>query len=177
MMTDQQRIKEIIILTASYFRQTISAPVLEMYVDDLIDLPADRVINAYKTFRRDPKNKTCPLPSQIRDIVMPAKTPESSARDDAARIQQAIVKYGYSNPLEAESFLGSKVWAVVQSFGGWNYICTNHGVNIDPTTFYAQARERLGDVHKHDFGYNDKQLTSHQENELIDSQAFQDREL
>lgn len=145
-MNDIQKLKEAIILSASYFRQTISPAILEMYVDDLIDLPIDAVIESYKTYRRNQKNRTMPLPAQIRDIVQPEKTTESDARDSAARIQQAIVNFGHSNAKDARTFLGESVWSVINSFGGWNFICTNHGVSIDPAAFYAQTRERLNDV-------------------------------
>jgi hypothetical protein len=146
-MINKKTIQETIILTASYYRQVMDPAVLDMYAEDLIDLPLSEVIEAYRTYRRDPKNRTMPLPAHIRAIVQPIRTIESTARDGASRIQQAIVRYGYSNESEARKFLGEKTWSVVRSFGGWNYICSNHGITIDPGVFYAQARERLNDEH------------------------------
>ena len=131
---------------AHYYSRKLDPQVLSMYVDDLIDLPLNAVIEAYRRYRRDQKNRTMPLPAQIRDIVQPASSPESEAREAAAKITQAIVTFGYSNGSDARILLGEKAWSVVQSFGGWNYLCTNHGGSINPVTFYAQVRERMTDV-------------------------------
>lgn len=135
------KVKEIIILTASYYGKALSEPVLEMYAEDLEDLDPALVVNAYKTYRRDPKNKSFPLPAQIRDIVEPEPTPESGGRDIASSIQCAIVKYGYSNESLARQFIGPQGWDVVQRWGGWSHLCTNMGVSIDPGQFYAQVRD------------------------------------
>lgn len=140
------RLKETIILTASYYGRTISEPVLNMYAEDLEDLPEDRVVAAYKTYRRDPKNKSFPLPAQIRDIVQPETTPEVEARDIASAIQGAIVKYGYPNEGLAREYIGPQGWDVVQRWGGWSHLCANMGVSIDPGQFYAQVRDFATDA-------------------------------
>lgn len=149
-MTPEQikELKKGIIMTAAYYGRDLKPEVVAMMADDLIDLPFDDVSKAYSDYRKDPKNRTMPLPAQIRDIVQPASTPESDGREGAARITQTIVKFGWANPTDARNFLGEHVWSVVESFGGWNYICTNHGMSIDPGAFHAQARERIIDVHR-----------------------------
>lgn len=143
------RIKEIIIMTASYYGKPISEAVLEMYVEDLDGLDTDLVIGAYKAYRRDPKNWQMPLPAQIRDMIEPQETPEAAARDLASKISGAIVKFGHPNENLARNYIGEKGWAIVQRWGGWSYLCANHGTIIDPGQFYAQVRDHAVDVVKY----------------------------
>lgn len=70
------RLKETILLTAAYYHQDISDAVLKMYVEDLSNFDVDLVINAYTTYRRDPKNIRMPLPSQIIGILSPRENLE-----------------------------------------------------------------------------------------------------
>lgn len=142
------QLKEAISLTAAYYRQTIPDEVLLMYVEDLMDLPTETVVNAYNDYRKNPKNKSFPLPSQIRDLITPVLNNEEQGREISARIQSAIVKYGYANPTEAQNYIGPIGWKVVSDFGGWSHICENHGLNLDPSSFQAQCRERAKDLVK-----------------------------
>lgn len=143
-------LKEIIILTANYYDKKISPQLLDMYFLDLSDLPEPEVIQAYHDYRRNPKNKTMPLPAQIRDMIEPSIDPESAAREIAARINHAITKYGWSNETEASNYIGSEGWSIVERSGGWNYICQNHGITIDPGVFSAQIRELAKSQLTHD---------------------------
>ena len=136
-----QSLKETIILTASYYGQTMSSGILNMYVDDLSDLPIDEVIRAYQTYRREPKNTRAPMPAQIRAIVLPGNDIESKAREIAAKINTAVVRIGYNRRDDAKAFIGEDGWQVVELNGGWNHLCTNLGVAIDINSFQAQARE------------------------------------
>lgn len=124
-----------------YYEKTLSEPLLEMYLGDLADLPEAEVIVAYQAYRRDPKQRGFPLPSQIRSIVRPEISDDTLAREAAARIPEAIRMFGYASPKEAQFFIGDAGWSVVRRFGGWEYICENHGLNLNPSTFLAQARD------------------------------------
>jgi hypothetical protein len=133
-------LREVIVLTATYYGKDLIEPVLEMYVDDLSDLPEAEVIEAYRTYRRNPKNRAFPLPAQIREIIEPEVSPEGMANEAISRIQEAITRFGYARGGEAQLFIGSLGWAVVKRFGGWENLCRHHGVEIQPGTFFAQAR-------------------------------------
>jgi hypothetical protein len=135
------KLKETIILTASYYGKALSEPVLAMYVDDLSDLPTGDVIAAYRDYRRNPKNVHFPLPAQIRGIVQPVVDPDSASREVAARINGAIVKFGSWRGEDARAYIGTVGWSIVESYGGWSALCENHGLSIDPGQFLAQARE------------------------------------
>jgi len=135
------KIKEAIHVTARYYGRTVEDDVLLMMAGDLADLPESQVIDAYHAYRRNPKNKTMPYPAQIREIIEPVVDVDSAAREIAARINHAIVKFGWCNAKYAEGYIGSVGWSIVERSGGWNYICENHGVVLDPGVFSAQVRE------------------------------------
>lgn len=140
-----QSIKAAIIMTAEYYGRQISETVLAMYASDLEDLPADKVCDAYVRYRRNPANKTFPLPAQIRELVNPEEfvSVETQAREVAARIVGAISRYGWANAKEAQAFIGPEGWDLVKRSGGWSYLCENTGVSIQPTTLQAQLRDQL----------------------------------
>lgn len=169
MSPDQYKeLKKGIVLTAAYYSRDLKPEVVNMMADDLIDLPFDEVSKAFAEYRRNPKNRAMPLPAQIRDIVAPAANPESAAREAAAKITQAITRFGYSNPGPAKEFLGDATWSVIQTFGGWNFICTSHGVTIDPSVFHAQVRDRLSDVHREGKTFRHLSLASSEHGEMLE---------
>lgn len=139
----RNRLGKAIAYTAAYYSRELQREVVSMMVDDLADLPFDAVEAAYQSFRRDPKNKSFPLPAQIRDIVAPVETPEERAREIAARIEGAIVKFGYPNGNAARAYIGEDGWSIVERYGGWSHLCQNHGLSISPASFHAQVREQL----------------------------------
>lgn len=133
-------LREVIILTATYYGKTLSEPVLEMYVEDLDDLPNHAVIAAYRTYRRDPKHKFFPLPAQIREIIEPEVSHDAIANESVARIVESITRFGYMRGTEARVYIGDIGWAVVRRFGGWDQVCRHHGEELSPGQFFAQAR-------------------------------------
>lgn len=140
-----------IIATFAYYNrgQTLEDMVLEMYVDDLSDLDPAACISAYQQYRRNPKNRTFPLPAQVREIVNPGEfiSNEVKAREIAGRIVGAISQFGWNNATEAQVYIGPVGWAIVQRHGGWSHLCENTGVTIQPTTLLAQLRDQVeGDL-------------------------------
>src|SRR5688572_29470913 len=100
---------------AGYYRQRLDDVVLRMYADDLADLDFAEVKAAMDAYRKNPKNRVMPLPAQIREIVEPEVDPDSAAREVAARITHAIVKFGWCNPVAAANYIGSVGWDIVES--------------------------------------------------------------
>lgn len=138
---------EVIALTYGYYRpgQTLQDAVLKMYAGDLADLDERKCIEAYHKWRRNPQNKTFPLPAQIRELVAPEQfvSVEAQAREIAKRICGAITKFGWNNGKSAQVYIGPEGWSAVQRCGGWSYLCENHGRFLNPTTFEAQVRDLL----------------------------------
>jgi hypothetical protein len=138
-------VKKTIILTAEYYGKQLSETVLEMYAEDLADLDPTNVVAGYQQYRRNPANRTFPLPAQIRELVCPEEyiSVEAQAREIAARIVGAVSQFGWNGGKEARAFIGPEGWDVVQRQGGWSHICENLGVTINPTAFQAQLRDQL----------------------------------
>lgn len=126
---------------AGYYRMKLDDQVLRMYADDLADFDFAEVRAALDVYRKNPKNRQLPMPSQIREIIKPEVDPDSAAREVAARITAAIPKFGWCNSQEARAYIGETGWDVVERQGGWSHICQNHGITIDPTSFQAQVRD------------------------------------
>lgn len=140
-MSGFQRVKETIILTASYYGFNLRPEVLIMFVEDLSDYDEDSIIQAYKSYRRNPKNLRMPLPAQIIDLLSPKMADDHLAVDAASRVIEAVSKYGWCNPEDALAHIGELGWRAVMYFGGWQYLCENLGKDIQLTTFNAQIRE------------------------------------
>lgn len=139
------QVKKAIVMTAEYYGRQLSETVLEMYAEDLADLDPGKCVDAYQRYRRNPANRTFPLPAQIRELVNPNEyiSVEARAREIAARIVGAVPRFGWPNPKEAELFIGPEGWDVVRRQGGWAFICENLGVKINPTSFQAQVRDQV----------------------------------
>lgn len=120
---EQQQLKALIVATALYYGQEIPDPALKLYVEDLADLPFAVVAEAIKQVRRDPKTTRFPLPAVIRDKIAPAETDELQAMEAAARIPEAVSRFGWNNPGPARLFIGELGWVVVQRDGGWSNVC------------------------------------------------------
>ena len=141
--TELKQLSGLWAMYSAYYRSKLDDQVLIMYANDLEDLDFTLVKNALDQYRRNPKNKTLPLPAQIREIIQPEIDSDSLAKEIASRITGAISKFGWSNSGSAREFIGEDGWAVVERSGGWMYLCENHGITIDHGTFQAQSRDLL----------------------------------
>lgn len=142
-MTENQR-KELgktLNMLSIYYNQPKPIEVLRMMVSDLADLDFNEVMEAIDSYRREPENRTFPLPAKLRIIINPVQSKESLANESASRIRAAISKFGYWQPTEAKNYIGELGWQIVERNGGWQYLCENHGVELDPLIFHAQARD------------------------------------
>jgi hypothetical protein len=137
---------------AAYYRVRIEDAVLRMYAEDLSDLTLSEARAALEAYRKNPKNRQLPMPSQIRDVLRPELDTESLAREIAARIGGAVTKYGWCNGEAARAFIGEVGWSIIERRGGWSQLCQNHGISIDPTAFEAQVREQAKASIKHGEG-------------------------
>lgn len=137
-------IMQAIVVTAEYYGRQLSEPVLRMYTADLSDLPPHKVLAGYAQYRRNPANRTFPLPAQIRELVNPEEfvAVEAQAREIAARVVGAVPKFGWNNVRGARSYIGEIGWGIVERQGGWQHICENLGTRMNATTFQAQVRDQ-----------------------------------
>ncbi len=148
-MTNQERqyLKEILVATALYYGQEVADPALQLFVEDLEDLPIKDVLCALKELRRDPKITRLPLPAVIRAKLQPPQTDDDESREAAARIIAAIAKFGWPNSGHARAYIGELGWAVVQRQGGWTTVCDM----VDEgslTSYQAQWRDLAGAIRR-----------------------------
>ena len=141
-MSPEQALKAAYVHLAAYYGQKLLDVTLVMYVEDLAGLPPQDVLLAMRKLRREPGRRTCPLPADIRNLVAPdgPVSDLSIANDIAARIGNAMSRYGYTNSDRAEQHIGPVGWQVVSLLGGWRHIC-NTVMTDDMRTFHAQCRE------------------------------------
>lgn len=146
-------VKTAILNTAEFYGRQLSENVLGMYAEDLADLDPAAVCAGYAQYRRNPANRTFPLPAQIRELVCPEEfvAPEVKAREVAARIVGAISQYGWNNAREAQVYIGPVGWGAVLRQGGWSHLCEQTS-KFNELTLQAQLRDQLMGVFKHGSG-------------------------
>jgi hypothetical protein len=118
---------------------------LELYAQVLGQFPEQLVLQSGREYVQNPKNDRFPVPPhKIMAKYLPAEiSPEAQAREIAARIVGGVTKFGWANSREAKAHIGPTGWRVVELQGGWQSICENLGVGLDPGVFQAQLREQL----------------------------------
>lgn len=136
---EKQKLKALFVATAMYFGQDIPDQALRLYVEDLEDLPFDRVASALCDVRRDPRTTRCPLPAVIRAKVNPESDPEAEAVEAVSRITHAIARIGPYRVEEAREYIGPLGWIVVQREGGWEAVC---GILTDDNIGILKAQWR-----------------------------------
>lgn len=163
-----QELKKALVATALYYGETIPDQALPMYAADLEDLQLELVLAALQAYRRNGKNRRRPLPADLRSLVLGDGSGDGRARDIAARLHGALIKYGMDWP--AGSWLGGsrgydgngERWAtwreaaiaelggadaldVLTRLGGWQgyYQYANFS---EPTTVAAQVRDLAASV-------------------------------
>lgn len=122
-MSYENEIARILTLLGKYYGKQLDPDQIEMYVEDLIDLPPEPLARAVKLYRNNPKNAFFPLPSQLRAMVLPPETPEDSAREAAGRIVAAISTVGPYDHERAKNYIGQLGWEIVKRQGGWLQVC------------------------------------------------------
>lgn len=120
---EKQKLKSLFVATSMYYSHEIPDPALQLYVDDLADLPFEIVAQALVTIRRDPKTTRCPLPAVIRSRITPAPDVDSQAIMLSGRIVEAISKIGPYRERQAREFIGEPGWRIVTMQGGWSSLC------------------------------------------------------
>jgi len=143
MWTDQQKkiFGQSYTLTCKMFDKEITFEMARFAMQNLEDLDFEKTIQALNSFSRDSKNKFWPKVAEIRSIVEPELSLDAHANAIASKIRLAIARHGWCNKNAAMNEIGAIGWEIVERSGGWQYICENHGLNLNPGTFHAQVRD------------------------------------
>lgn len=142
-------LKRTLVIAAAYYGTKIDNDVLALYVEDLIDLPFDKVNKAINDLRRSPKQTRLPLPAMIRNRITPyaEENADDEGRIAAANILAAISKFGHTNKAEAREYIGELGWRVVESFGGWAVTCESVRFN-NKEIVMAQYRDQANTLRR-----------------------------
>lgn len=159
-MTDLQRIKECIVVTAIYYgRNDLTPGVLAMMANDLKGYPADAVLAAYEAYRKHGKNRVFPLPAQIIELmeggnsktnanVIVTKLIAAVKRHDKNWLHFTQPKFYKHGSFRADFMaeLGEECWSLVETYGGWANFCDSFWGAQNETTFRAQIRDLADSV-------------------------------
>ncbi len=142
---EQLQIKKTLLALSAYYSKQLPDEALNWYVQDLVKegFTFNEASVAIDTYRRTDKFGRMPTVAQLIEVARPTANAKDLARVTALRIREAVTKFGWPNPTEAHLFIGNAGWRVVERFGGWRYICENLGLDLQETTFLAQARDVL----------------------------------
>ncbi len=138
-------IAKMLIDMAKFYSYELEQRQLELYVEVMQKFPAELVYRAGREYVEDLKNTKFPIPphSILKNYLPQEAGAKDLARITALRIREAVTKFGWPNPTEAHTFIGDAGWRVVERFGGWKYLCENLGLELNETTFIAQARDAV----------------------------------
>jgi hypothetical protein len=148
-----------------YYSKQLNPQALSMMVSDLEDLPAELVLMAIKKYRQNPKNRTFPLPAQIREIIHPSADDRAVSIELSRKILKALGTHGWSwqhgyyengkpyfeddkgNRFETfqqavVSELGLIGWEIVESRGGWQNLATMANEQ-EEGIYQAQLRDQI----------------------------------
>lgn len=133
-------IKQIIIENCAFFDAPMNDLKLKMFAQELGSLRAEDVAKAMHHFRQEKGRRQMPMPADIKSFLDPKVSDDSEAEIVAGKIQKAISSFGHTNPGQAKEYIGDLGWRVVDSYGGWYYICANAGSGFKIDTARAQWR-------------------------------------
>lgn len=137
--------KKITSSAAFYGKMDLTKEQISLQIDVMVEHfgrdGLEKILNAIDSYVFDSKNKTFFSPATLRPYLNPELSVDAKANEVANRIRSAIGKYGWPNPNEARAYIGELGWKVVDRAGGWSYICENHGLDLNPLTFFAQSRD------------------------------------
>ena len=147
---NQNEIIKLLIYTGEYYGRTLSDGAISMMANQLSEFGLEAVKSALNKYTLNPKNRSFPMPAQLIAIIKPeieTRSIEDEASMLANKIWGAISKYGYSNPEQAQNYLGTVGWEAVTLQGGWISICQNS----DPSKqgmWVAQMRDLISSISK-----------------------------
>lgn len=149
---DEREIAKAWLMTAVYYGREVPNEVLKMYCADVAGYSVVEVLEALKRYRRNPANRTMPLPAQIVALIDPEADAEFTARGYATELANKLCamvekrdytwsQYENFNEEFLEAF-GQDAWLIVKERGGWARFCEQFW-NQDRGVFLAQLRDRI----------------------------------
>lgn len=138
-------IAKLLLEMARFYGYELEKRQLELYVKVLSQFPFDTVLESGREYMQNPKNERFPIPPHkiLAKHLKQDVDPETLAAEIAVRITGAVTKFGWANRKDAQAYIGPEGWALVERQGGWQFLCENLGLNLNPGIYQAQTREAL----------------------------------
>jgi hypothetical protein len=139
-MNNEQKLKlaEMLLARAEIAGKTLSKPAVAMMIEDLADLPFERVYATLQAWGRT--SSEFPHPAKIREKLMPAENDLDDGRDIASKVIGAVAKFGSYQAQNAKDYIGEIGWECVKRMGGWATLCSEVTEENKGITF-AQIRD------------------------------------
>lgn len=162
-------IEAAIIYDRSDFDKTKISMTINILESFFPESSAIHICEAISKYMREPKNTQFPAPARLNEYLRPKTSRDSQAQEIASRVRESVTRFGYTGWEETKEYVGEIGVKVIQRFGGWNLICQELGVSIQPDTFYAQCRELVKSQLELDNNgkLNDSSLLNYQNRNLI----------
>jgi hypothetical protein len=96
--------------------------IVEIWYESFKDYTEDDLKRAFILSRENLEE--FPSIKKLKYLIETGMANEQEIADDvSARIEHAIGAYGYTNPGEAQKYIGEIGWTVIDQLGGWNNAC------------------------------------------------------
>jgi hypothetical protein len=139
-MNKEQKLKlaEMLLARAEIAGRVLSMPAVGMMIEDLEDLPFEKVFSILQSWGKT--SSEFPHPAKIREKLQPTENDLDDGRDIASRVIAAVSKFGSYQAQNAKEFIGEIGWECVKRSGGWVTLCSelteeNRGI------IFAQTRD------------------------------------
>lgn len=136
-------LKEAIFIAMTMYGKEPTPDQIILHANMLSDLPWPRLQHAFDQYMKDPRNKTAPLPAQIRALADPSQNPEHEITATVTRVISSVSRFGSYNGEKARMYIGEVGWQCVRDLGGWRRICESLGDKIPVGIFTAALRRQL----------------------------------
>lgn len=146
-MTAEQikELKKGIYQMAVYYNRNLPPEVISMMAEDLCGYDFASILEAFRAYRKDPKNTAFPLPAKIIAMIDPFindSDPKQEAHEIAQRCFDSITNFGYTKPKEARAFIGPVGWEAINRRGGYTYFC-QETLKKDIPILISQMRDAI----------------------------------
>lgn len=149
-------LKKMYVGLSAYYQKETADLTIEMYVRDLENYSFQEILRAIEKYRRNPKNKTIPLPANLIEIINPEINSKDIGQIVSAQLQKALTKKGswWGVNMDTDKFkeemreyLGDIGFTLIQKIGGWSVFC-NRAREANMDIFNSQIRELAISLHK-----------------------------
>lgn len=162
---ERKEVAKALFLTTKYYGKELDREIMSMMLDDLDAYSCASVLGALDAYRKNPRNRSAPLPAHLIEIMSPAPESRDVANEIAQDILRCVRRHGrnwqslcYRGGFESYDGKGGRsfpTWSeaavsefgelgleVVRRRGGWGFVCDDAD-HMDNAAFIAQLRDQI----------------------------------